>query len=83
MLWTIGVFALNFGPVVVGPILDYVGPKLTAMFGKYRNMPMLLSLYCTTVACKPHVGPLYALLKLLAQHDAGSCLRGGINTTTR
>ena len=33
MLWTIGVFALNFGPVIVGPILDYVGPKLTAILG--------------------------------------------------
>lgn len=42
MLWTIGVFALNFGPVIVGPILDYVGPKLTAIFGKLstvHNMP--------------------------------------------
>ena len=34
VLWTIGVFALNFGPVIVGPVLDYVGPKLTAMLGK-------------------------------------------------
>lgn len=33
VLWTIGVFALNFGPVVVGPVLDYVGPKITAMLG--------------------------------------------------
>ena len=38
VLWTIGVFALNFGPVVVGPILDYVGPKLTAMFGKHQGL---------------------------------------------
>ena len=37
VLWTIGVFALNFGPVVVGPILDYVGPKLTAMFGRHAH----------------------------------------------
>jgi hypothetical protein len=37
VLWTIGVFALNFGPVVVGPILDYVGPKLTAIFGELFN----------------------------------------------
>ena len=34
VLWTIGVFALNFGPVIVGPVLDYVGPKLTAMLGE-------------------------------------------------
>lgn len=33
VLWTVGVFALNFGPVIVGPVLDYVGPKLTAMLG--------------------------------------------------
>ena len=38
MLWTIGVFALNFGPVVVGPILDYVGPKLTAIFGEHQGL---------------------------------------------
>lgn len=37
VLWTIGVFALNFGPVIVGPILDYVGPKLTAIFGELFN----------------------------------------------
>lgn len=34
MLWNIGIFALNFGPVVLGPILDYVGPKLTAILGE-------------------------------------------------
>lgn len=33
VLWNIGIFALNFGPVVIGPILDYVGPKLTAILG--------------------------------------------------
>ena len=33
MMWNIGVFALNFGPVLVGPVLDWVGPKLTAMLG--------------------------------------------------
>ena len=33
VLWTIGVFALNFGPVVVGPVLDLVGPKLTSILG--------------------------------------------------
>lgn len=37
MLWTIGVFALNFGPVIVGPVLDYVGPKITAMLGESHN----------------------------------------------
>ena len=34
VLWTIGVFALNIGPVIVGPILDLVGPKLTVILGK-------------------------------------------------
>ena len=33
VLWNIGVFALNFGPVFVGPVLDWVGPKLTAILG--------------------------------------------------
>ena len=33
VLWNIGIFALNFGPVVVGPVLDYIGPKLTAILG--------------------------------------------------
>lgn len=34
VLWTVGIFALNFGPVFVGPILDWVGPKLTTTLGK-------------------------------------------------
>ena len=34
VLWTVGIFALNFGPVFVGPILDWVGPKLTTILGK-------------------------------------------------
>lgn len=34
VLWTIGVFALNFGPVLVGPVLDWLGPKLTAFLGR-------------------------------------------------
>ena len=33
VLWNIGVFALNFGPVLVGPVLDWVGPKLTVILG--------------------------------------------------
>jgi hypothetical protein len=37
VLWTIGVFALNFGPVIVGPVLDYVGPKLTAILGEHDS----------------------------------------------
>lgn len=34
VLWNIGIFALNFGPVIIGPILDYVGPKLTSILGR-------------------------------------------------
>lgn len=33
VLWTIGIFALNFGPVLVGPILDGLGPKWTSVLG--------------------------------------------------
>ena len=38
VLWNIGIFALNFGPVVIGPILDYVGPKLTAILGEQSSL---------------------------------------------
>lgn len=34
VLWTVGIFALNFGPVFVGPVLDYFGPKLTSILGE-------------------------------------------------
>lgn len=34
VLWTIGVFALNFGPVLVGGVLDLVGPKWTSVLGQ-------------------------------------------------
>ncbi|BDA48190.1 probable solute carrier family 43 member 3 at N-terminal half [Coccomyxa sp. Obi] len=47
VLWTIGVFALNFGPVIVGPVLDYVGPKITAMLGTMLNMVGLILLGCS------------------------------------
>lgn len=33
VLWTIGIFALNFGPVLVGPTLDGLGPKWTSVIG--------------------------------------------------
>ncbi|KAK9804317.1 hypothetical protein WJX72_006375 [[Myrmecia] bisecta] len=38
VLWTIGIFALNFGPVLVGPVLDFVGPKLTTLLGIFLNI---------------------------------------------
>ena len=45
VLWTIGIFALNFGPVFVGPILDWVGPKITTVLGETDNDT------CTVVSC--------------------------------
>jgi hypothetical protein len=45
VLWNIGVFALNFGPVLVGPVLDWVGPKLTAILGA-RVLRHLTSPHC-------------------------------------
>lgn len=38
VLWTIGVFALNFGPVLVGPILDGIGPRYTSVLGNLLNL---------------------------------------------
>jgi hypothetical protein len=34
VLWTIGIFALNFGPVLVGPVLDKIKPRWTSVIGK-------------------------------------------------
>ena len=41
LLWTVGIFALNCGPVVMGLVLDYLGPKLTALIGgqRWRQAP--------------------------------------------
>jgi hypothetical protein len=33
-MWTVGIFALNCGPVVMGFVLDYLGPKFTALLGE-------------------------------------------------
>lgn len=44
VLWTVGVFALNAGPVLVGPLLDALGPKLTAVLGTLLNVAALLLL---------------------------------------
>lgn len=38
LLWTVGIFALNFGPVLMGFVLDYLGPKFTAILGVVLNM---------------------------------------------
>lgn len=34
VLWTVGIFALNCGPVLMGFVLDYLGPKFTAILGE-------------------------------------------------
>ena len=53
VLWTIGIFALNFGPVLVGPLLDWAGPKLTAITGElvtaYCNL--CIASFCCAAAC--------------------------------
>lgn len=38
VLWTIGIFALNFGPVLVGPVLDKIKPRWTSVIGCLFNM---------------------------------------------
>lgn len=47
VLWTVGIFALNFGPVFVGPVLDYFGPKLTSVLGVLLNMIGMILIGCT------------------------------------
>ena len=38
LIWTVGIFALNFGPVVMGFVLDILGPKFTAILGVFLNI---------------------------------------------
>lgn len=38
LLWTVGIFALNFGPVIMGFVLDYLGPKFTSILGVFLNI---------------------------------------------
>ncbi len=33
VLWTVGIFALNCGPVIMGFVLDFLGPKFTGILG--------------------------------------------------
>ena len=44
VVWTVGAFALNSGPVAVGPVLDWLGPKLTTALGVCLNVAALLLL---------------------------------------
>lgn len=34
LLWTVGIFALNCGPVIMGFVLDFLGPKFTGILGE-------------------------------------------------
>lgn len=38
VLWTVGIFALNCGPVIMGFVLDYLGPKVTGAIGALLNI---------------------------------------------
>lgn len=38
LLWTVGIFALNCGPVAMGFVLDYLGPKFSGILGVCLNM---------------------------------------------
>ena len=39
LLWTLGIFALNIGPVPMGPVLDVIGPRYTSILGAWRSGP--------------------------------------------
>jgi hypothetical protein len=39
LLWTVGIFALNCGPVIMGFLLDYAGPKVTMIVGAATPSP--------------------------------------------
>lgn len=43
-IWTLGVMAVNFGPVFIGPMLDVCGPKYTVLFGTLVNASAVLLL---------------------------------------
>lgn len=42
VLWTVGIFSLNCGPVIMGFVLDFLGPKFTGILG--AQQPKLLHL---------------------------------------
>lgn len=39
LLWTLGIFTLNCGPVLMGFVLDFLGPKLTGILGGLVGLP--------------------------------------------
>lgn len=56
VLWTLGIFALNFGPVLVGPVLDGLGPKWTAVLGEgsvsMSTRILRFSCSCSAMSCQ-------------------------------
>lgn len=44
VIWTTGVFAVNFGSVLGGPFLDYLGPRATCTAGALQASVGLLLL---------------------------------------
>ena len=50
VVWTVGVFALNSGPVLVGPALDWLGPKLTLLLAVALNIAGLALVGCAPLA---------------------------------
>lgn len=44
VVWTAGVFAVNFGSVLGGPSLDYLGPRVTCTAGALQASVGLLLL---------------------------------------
>ncbi|KAK9819041.1 hypothetical protein WJX74_009705, partial [Apatococcus lobatus] len=75
VLWTLGIFALNFGPVLVGFLLDWAGPKLTAMTGVLLNILGLVLLglsnshdFNALHAARPHILSLRGRLHRLWHH---------------
>lgn len=58
LLWTIGIFCLNCGPVIMGFVLDYLGPKFTGILGKHRRryLALLLASACNKTMTLPQAG---------------------------
>lgn len=57
LLWTLGIFTLNCGPVAMGFVLDFLGPKLTGILGAYltSSFGVRASCSCFTAAIDPCV----------------------------
>ena len=51
LVWTLGIFTLNCGPVAMGFVLDYLGPKLTGILG---GCVCSCSCSCTLATLRAH-----------------------------